>query len=139
MKKNTSRALIITGAIVLVVVVGAVIRYNAPSLNPKLLVAMATAKQQTQAPFVADTNAWQPYMVIAPEDTTHVFRVVWAQKYGEFKTEYCKLVFRNDKEKQYKLIAPWLPGVDIERQNMDDIKFEKISIDSMPTGTAVVK
>lgn len=81
-----------------------------------------------------EPNAWQPYKAIDPDDSTHALRVVWAQKYGEVKTVYCKVVFRNDKEKQYKLVAPWLSGFDIERQNMDDIKFEKILIDSVPAG-----
>jgi hypothetical protein len=79
-----------------------------------------------------DTNAWQPYKNISPDDTGHVYRVLWSQKYGMVQAAYCVVVFRNDKEKQYKLVAPWLDGLEIERANMDDIKFDKISKDSVP-------
>jgi hypothetical protein len=77
-------------------------------------------------------NDWQPYKAIDPADSTHVYRVIWSQKYGSVQTAYCKVVFRNDKEKQYKLIAPWLSGIEIERANMDDIQFDRIPLDSVP-------
>ena len=79
-----------------------------------------------------EPNAWQPYLAIDPTDTAHVYRVTWVQKYGSKQTAYCKVVFRNDKEKQYKLIAPWLSGIEIERANMDDIQFDKVQMDSVP-------
>jgi hypothetical protein len=81
-----------------------------------------------------EPNDWQPYKAIDPIDSTHVYRVSWSQKYGSVQTAYCKVVFRNDKEKQYKLIAPWLSGIEIERANMDDIQFDKIPLDSVPSG-----
>lgn len=79
-----------------------------------------------------EPNAWKPCMVIAEADTgKYVIRVTWDQKYGERKILYCRAVFRNDVEKQYKVIAPWLASTDIERQNMNDISIEKISTDSI--------
>jgi len=79
-----------------------------------------------------ESNDWQPYLAIDPTDTAHVYRVTWVQKYGSTQIAYCRVVFRNDKEKQYKLIAPWLSGIEIERANMDDIQFDKVPMDSVP-------
>lgn len=79
-----------------------------------------------------EPNVWQPCMVIAEGDTgKYVIKVTWDQKYGERKILYCRAVFRNDVEKQYKVIAPWLASTDIERQNMNDISIEKVSVDSV--------
>jgi hypothetical protein len=81
-----------------------------------------------------ESNDWQPYKAIDPSDSTHVYKVTWSQKYGATQVMYCKVIFRNDKEKQYRLVAPWLNGLDIERQNMDDIQFDRIPRDSVPKG-----
>ena len=78
------------------------------------------------------TNEWMPYKAIDPDDSLNVLSVTWTEKYGETKTVYCKVVFKNDKEKQYKLVAPWLGTVDIERANMDDIRFDRILKSSVP-------
>jgi len=86
-----------------------------------------------------EENAWQPYKAIDLTDSTHVYKVSWSQKYGAVQTVYCKAVFRNDKEKQYRLIAPWLDGVDIERPNMDDIQFDRVLISSLPEGALTRK
>lgn len=69
-------------------------------------------------------NDWQPYKSITPEDSIHILKVTWAEKYGENRVVYCKAVFKNDKEKQYKMVAPWMNDVEIERTNMNDITFE---------------
>jgi len=81
-----------------------------------------------------EENAWQPYKAIDILDSTHIYKVSWTQKYGAVQTVYCRAAFRNDKEKQYRLIAPWLDGVDIERPNMDDIQFDRVLISSLPEG-----
>jgi len=99
--------------------------------RPVYFVGVASKQADAQK---IEPSAWQPDKAIAPDDSTHVFRVTWSQKYGSLRTAYCKVVFKNDKEKQYKLIAPWMTSIDIERANMDDIVFEKISIDSVPEG-----
>jgi hypothetical protein len=78
-----------------------------------------------------EPNIWQPYKAISPQDSTHVYRVTWAESWSASKIAYCKAAFRNDKEKQYKLVAPWAT-IDIERANMYDIMFEIVSIDSVP-------
>lgn len=84
--------------------------------------------------YTEQPNEWQVYKAIEPNDTDHVYRVTWTQKYGATQVAYCKVVFRNDKEKQYKLVAPWLAGLDIERANMDDIQFEKVPMKDIPDG-----
>lgn len=81
-----------------------------------------------------EENAWQPYKAIDLMDSTHVYKVSWSPEANTDRVMYCRAVFRNDKEKQYRLIAPWLDGVDIERPNMDDIQFDKVLISSLPEG-----
>jgi hypothetical protein len=86
-----------------------------------------------------EAGEWQPTKAIDPADSTHVYRVIWTQKYGDTKVAYCKIVFKNDKTGQYKLVAPWTSGIEIERSNMDDIQFDKLPIDSVPAGVLVAK
>ncbi len=85
-----------------------------------------------------EPNEWQAYKYIDLADSTHVYRVIWTQKYGATQVAYCKVVFKNDKTGQYKLVAPWTGGVEIERSNMDDISFDRITLDSVPA-VALVK
>jgi hypothetical protein len=80
--------------------------------------------------FTPDTSDWVAYKYIAPNDTTHVYKVTWSQSWGTSKIAYCKVVFKNDKQRQYRLVAPWLSSMDIERNNMDDIKCDLILFDS---------
>ena len=79
-----------------------------------------------------EPNDWQPYKSIGPEDSLHVLKVVWTEKYGPTKTEYCMAVFSNDKTKQYKLVAPWKEVTDIERSNMTDISISTVAKKDMP-------
>jgi len=86
---------------------------------------------------IADTiqiekGEWEEYKSILIEDSILVYQVTWDQKYGVTKTEYCKVIFKNDKQKQYKLIAPWLDGVIIERVNMNDLSVDKINLNDVP-------
>ena len=79
-----------------------------------------------------DANPWQPYLNIPVGDTDNVYEVSWDQKYGSSKAAYCMVVFRNEKSRQYKLVAPWLDGLIIEYQNVNDIKFNKVSKKDVP-------
>lgn len=62
---------------------------------------------------------------------TKAIKVIWYQKYGITRTEYCKVVFENKKSKKYKLVAPWIDLI-IEQVNENDISFEDVPMDSAP-------
>jgi uncharacterized protein YxeA len=93
----------------------------------------------TQDTVVVETNPWQPYLSVPVGDTESVYEVVWDQKYGTTKTSYCMVVFRNERSKQYKLIAPWLDGIIIEYQNTNDIKFNKVLRKDVPNYQGISK
>jgi len=118
-------------AIVTAIIAAAAIGYVIWEVNQP--VYMGPGTKAVEEPKI-EPNEWQPYKSIDPSDSTHVYKVTWSQKYGATQVMYCKVVFRNDKEKQYRLVAPWLNGLDIERQNMDDIQFNVISRDNVPKG-----
>jgi len=73
-----------------------------------------------------EINPWVPYLSISEEDTVNIYEVIWDQKYGATKTAYCMVIFKNDKLRQYKLIAPWINSIVIEGQNINDIKITKV-------------
>ena len=75
-----------------------------------------------------EENGW--VSVIAAEGD-EALRVEWDQKYGFRRTEYCKVVFYNKKEGLIKLVAPWLEMTIVEA-NMNNIKYKKVPIDSIP-------
>jgi len=81
-----------------------------------------------------EDNPWELLLNIEPSDTLHVYKVVWDQKYGATKINYCRAIFENKKAKQYKLIAPWFNSIIIEGQNINNIDFKKIEKRSMPDG-----
>jgi len=76
-----------------------------------------------------EKNPWELLTSIEPEDTNNIFKVVWDQKYGITKTSYCLAIFENVEQDQYKLIAPWLNTVIIEKQNIININFYKVNKD----------
>lgn len=82
-----------------------------------------------------ENNPWELLLNIEPKDTLHVYKVVWDQKYGATKISYCMAVFENKETKQYKLIAPWINTIIIEKQNINNIDFNKIERKSMPDNT----
>ena len=64
-----------------------------------------------------DTNDW--YVKFQTSDPDHnCLRVVFREKYGQQLTVFCMVVFANNKTQQYKLIAPWMKGLEIERSNI---------------------
>lgn len=81
---------------------------------------------------VVVTNDWKPYLSISDKSEDEIYEVIWDQKYGVTKKQYCVVVFRNESAKQYKLIAPWLDGAIIEYQNTNDIKFKKVRKNDVP-------
>ena len=122
MKKYTW-ILIVTALTVTLVVAVAVIR---TSRSISEILTVPEYKEQI--------NKWKVYKVIDLSDTDHIYRVTWTQEYGSPQVVYCKAVFKNDKDNQYKLVAPWIGGLDIDRSNVGDIKFEKVLMDSVPDG-----
>jgi hypothetical protein len=81
-----------------------------------------------------ENNPWELLLNIEPKDSIHIYKVIWDQKYGATKINYCMAIFENKKAKQYKLIAPWFNSIIIEGQNISNINFEKIEKKSMPEG-----
>jgi hypothetical protein len=77
-----------------------------------------------------DPNDWKALKFVETNDTTHVYKVTWSQSWGAPMTAYCKAIFINDKSRQYRLVAPWFSAIDLERANIDDIKFELVPLDS---------
>lgn len=76
-------------------------------------------------------NSWKPYkLVLANELDSVVIRAAWDQKYGTTKVVYCRTVFHNEKENLFKLGAPWLGDVIIERSNMNNVRFDKVEFSS---------
>lgn len=118
MKKRTIITLSTSIVIILIIVI-ATISYNS-GVN---LMNLHVSKEKE-----IEVNEWQPIKTAGEEE---LIKVVWDQKYGIRKTEYCKVVFENKKRKLYKLIAPGLEAV-IEQSNINDIIFENILKDSLP-------
>lgn len=82
--------------------------------------------------YIEQPNEWQPYMAISPGEEM-AYRVTWTEKYGMTKTAYCNVIWRNDKEDQYKLTAPWITGaVHIERSNTNDDLIVKVPLNEVP-------
>ena len=111
--------ILITSIVILLIGVIVTISYNSGIDLTNLHV---TKEKEIEA------NEWQPKKTASE---SKLIKVVWDQKYGARKTEYCKVVFENKKRKLYKLIAPGLEIV-IEQSNINDITFEAISEDSIP-------
>lgn len=78
-----------------------------------------------------DPNDWKAFKFVTTYDTNHVYKVTWSQSWGTPMIAYCKAVFINEKSKQYRLVAPWFSTIDLERANIDDIKFELVPLDSV--------
>jgi hypothetical protein len=79
-----------------------------------------------------EENVWKLYRSIPIGDTDEVYEVIWDQKYGATKKCYCTVVFRNERSNEYKLVAPWLDDLVIEKQNTDDISFDKVFKKDVP-------
>lgn len=67
-------------------------------------------------------NEWSVFKSVPPDSTDrYVLEVVYSEKYGPCHTESCMVVMKNDKTRQYKIIAPWIIK-EIERGNI--VNFE---------------
>lgn len=128
--KKKSLITIITIACILVVII--FVTWNA-NRGTNLTNLHVTEDQKIEK------NEWEEHKFILVDDSVHVYKVTWDQKYGVTRTEYCKAAFRNDKQKQYKLVAPWLDEKIIERVNMNDIRFDKILLDSIPESYPMIR
>jgi hypothetical protein len=73
------------------------------------------------------SNDWKTVIAIASDDTTNVIKIGYDQKYGSHIEFYCKAMFRNDKTNQYKFIAPWMVGTEVERANIDAITYDRVN------------
>lgn len=54
-------------------------------------------------------------------------KVIYREKYGAEIITYCMVLFRNDKTKQYKMIAPWLKSKIVEMSNITGIEVYEVS------------
>lgn len=79
-----------------------------------------------------EESPWKVLSCIKSNDSVYVYKVTWDQKYGVTKTAYCMAIFKNESTNEYKLIAPWLNTVLIEKQNINDIDIAKVEKKSMP-------
>lgn len=79
---------------------------------------------------VTESPEWVEVTAIAVTDTNNVIRVTWDQKYGRTKTEYCRAIFVNKKDRKIKLVSPWITTF-IEEANINDLTLERVSKDSM--------
>jgi len=79
-----------------------------------------------------ETNSWIPYLSIPEGDTDFVYEVTWDQKYGATKKAYCMAIFKDDKLRQYGLIAPWISSIVIENQNTNNVKITKVLKKDVP-------
>ena len=80
---------------------------------------------------VIEENDWKVNSEVVNVDS-NCLKVVYREKYGDEIVEYCMVVFENDKTQQYKLIAPWLKNVVIERSNITGIVVSEISRGEIP-------
>jgi hypothetical protein len=81
--------------------------------------------------YKTDLNGWQPYMTLSPNDSMHVLRVSWGDS-----VKYCRAVFKNDRKRLYRLVAPWLEDVKIERPIGLDVAMEQVGVDSVRGGVS---
>jgi hypothetical protein len=58
-------------------------------------------------------------------------KVIYREKYGDKITSYCMVVFRNNKTRQYKFVAPWMKNKIIERSNIFGISVEEVQKSEM--------
>jgi len=83
-------------------------------------------------------NPWEVFMAT---DTLNIdaYRVSWDQGFGlgYQKVEYCRVVFHNNKQRLYMLVAPWFSNKIVERANINNISFDKILIADIPDDYAL--
>ncbi len=58
---------------------------------------------------------------------SNCLKVVYREKYGAEIITYCMVLFRNDKTKQYKMVAPWLKSKIVEMSNITGIEVYEVS------------
>lgn len=112
--------------IIVVIVLGAagvgyeIYRDNLPGFLGKI-----QAKEE-----VIPENDWK--VIISAKDSDQVVEIIYDQKYGSRIIEYGKVLFENSKEKQYKIVAPWIEGgILVERNNINNIAYKIVSKDSL--------
>jgi hypothetical protein len=66
---------------------------------------------------VIDTPDWIVENQVS-DPSKYVLQVIYREKYGAEKTIYCMVLFRNDKTRQYKAVAPWLKDVVVQMENI---------------------
>lgn len=54
-------------------------------------------------------------------------KVIYREKYGLEIVTNCMVLFRNDKTKQYKMVAPWLNQKIVEMSNITGIEVYEVS------------
>jgi hypothetical protein len=106
------KVLIATGLIVLIV--GIVIVYNWN--NFPTTVSIFEKKEEQ--------NPWSPIVFITVNDSDQVVKIVYQEKYGLEKVEYCMAVFSSKEE--YKCVAPWLGDLILQKQNLNSFKTQKV-------------
>ena len=121
MKKWIAIGIIILGLISIIYVIW---DQNRPGIRLDNIVVTDTIK--------VDNSAWYEYMSISIQDSMYAYEVIWDQKYGVTKKEYCKVIFKNDKNNLYKLVAPWRSSIEIPYANINNIAINKILIKSIP-------
>jgi hypothetical protein len=72
-----------------------------------------------------DENDWVVENQVCDVEN-NCLKVVYREKYGSEITEFCMVIFRNDKTQQYKFIAPWLKNELIERSNISGMIVKEV-------------
>lgn len=88
---------------------------NAPSIvNKDSIYAMNFYRDHTNVvPY-----EWKLISSIPPKDTSNVLVVVYKDEMSTFNEVYCMAVFENSKGTEYKLVAPWLNNMIIQKSNL---------------------
>ena len=77
-------------------------------------------------------NEWQEYMKVPLEDTTHLVKVQWSTDSSSENTVYCRAVFDNIKDYRYKLVAPWLNEVYVNKRSLVSVSFNIVDRATIP-------
>lgn len=72
-----------------------------------------------------EKNDWELENSINKPDS-FCLKITFQEKYGNLVTLYCMALFRNDKTRQYKLVAPWYNSKIINIDNIDDVSIIEI-------------
>ena len=66
-----------------------------------------------------DSNEWKLISSIPPKDTSNVLFLVYKDEVGfSLNDVYCMAIFENKKGTEYKLVAPWLNSMIVQKSNL---------------------